>query len=304
MTRILCTGRFISGILLLSRLLASSLAFGQSLPKPDHIVILFEENAAYVQIIGNKHAPHINALAAMPNAAVFTNFYALQHPSQPNYLMFFSGNNQGVYDDDLPRQIPFNTPNLCAELMAAGKTFKTYSEDLPKAGYKETFYETGKASYARKHNPCMNWIGNGANQFSALVSQPFKAFPRAGNYDSLPTVSYVMPNLDHDMHNNYCGAPPCAATIARADDWMYNNLGDLQKWAMAHNTLFILIYDEDDDYHGNNIPVILLGPMVKGGKYDERVTPLNLLHTIESMYGLGHAGYSATSTSISDCWVK
>src|SRR5271156_3882240 len=29
----------------------------------------------------------------------------------------------------------------------------------------------------------------------------------------------------------------------------------------------------------------------------------NLLHTIESMYGLGHAGNSATSTSITDCWL-
>ena len=294
----------LAGILLLPQLYLPSVTFAQSLPAPDHIVILFEENSAYSQIIGNEHAPHINALAAMPNAAVFTQFYGVVHPSQPNYITFFSGSTQGVEDDHLPEGIPFTTPNLCAELMAAGKTFKTYSEDLPKVGYKETSYQTRKANYARKHNPCMNWIGTGANQFPDTVSQPFRNFPDADNYASLPTVSYVVPNLDHDMHNNYCGNPPCATTVALADDWMYDNLDSMQKWAMAHNTLFILIYDEDDDYHGNNIPVIFFGPMVKGGKYDEKVNHINLLHTIESMYGLGHAGASVNGTSIIDCWMK
>ena len=302
---VLRTDHFVSGILLLSQLFLSSLAFGQNtLPVPDHIVILFEENSGYSQIIGNKHAPHINALAHMPNAAVFTQFYAKAHPSQPNYLVFFSGSSQGVEDDDLPDGIPFTTPNLCAELIAAGRTFKTYSEDLPKVGYKETSYMTGKGNYVRKHNPCMNWTGTGPNQFPDTVSQPFGDFPHAGNYASLPTVSYVVPNLEDDMHNNYCGVPPCPKTVARADDWMYSNLDSLQQWAMTHNSQFILMFDEDDNFHGNNIPVIFFGPMVKGGEYNQKVDHLNLLHTIESIYGLGHAGNSANSSSIINCWLK
>ena len=302
----LYTNRFIAGILLLSQLFLSSLAFGQNevytLPRPDHIVILFEENAAYSQIIGNKHAPHINALAHMPNAAIFTQFYGVMHPSQPNYITFFSGSNQGVEDDNLPQDIPFTTPNLCAELMAKGKTFKTYSEDLPSIGYRETTYETNKAHYARKHNPCMNWIGTGPNQFADTVSLPFSSFPGEDDYATLPTVSFVVPDLDHDMHNHYCGAPPCAKTIERADDWMYNNLDRPQQWALKHNTLFILIFDEDDDYHNNNIPMVMFGPMVKGGEYDMKLNHINLLHTIEDMYGLGHAGASATSKSFYTCW--
>ena len=34
-----------------------------SLPRPDHIVIVIEENKAYSQIIDNPDAPYINALA-------------------------------------------------------------------------------------------------------------------------------------------------------------------------------------------------------------------------------------------------
>jgi acid phosphatase len=149
----------------------------------------------------------------------------------------------------------------------------------------------------------MNWVGTGPNQYPDTVSQPFANFPKAANYASLPTVAIVVPNLEHDMHNNYCGAPPCPKTVARADNWMHDNLDSLQQWALAHNTLFILTYDEDDDYHNNNIPVIFLGPMVKGGMYDQKVNHFSLLRTIEDMYGLGYAGASANSSDITGCWL-
>src|SRR5580692_189886 len=108
-------------LMLLATVFSGTAGFGQTLPLPSHIVIIFEENYAYSQIIGSASAPHINALAADPNAAVFTQFYAIEHPSEPNYLDFFSGGNQGVTDDnlpsvDVPSTYPFTTPNLCAEL--------------------------------------------------------------------------------------------------------------------------------------------------------------------------------------------
>ena len=66
-------------------------------PQPDHVVIVIEENHSYSEIIGSPNAPYINSLAAQ--GAVFTQSYAVTHPSQPNYLDLFSGFNQGVTDD-------------------------------------------------------------------------------------------------------------------------------------------------------------------------------------------------------------
>ena len=288
--------------------LGGNAALAQTLPTPSHVVILWEENYAYSEIIGSSSAPHINALAANPNAAVFTQFYAIEHPSQPNYLDFFSGSNQGITDDGLPSSevsdYPFTSPNLCAELQSAGKTFTQYSEDLPAVGSDVEFYTAGGANYARKHNPCTNWVGTGANQFAATVNQPYTAFPTAANYSTLPTVTFVVPNMTNDMHDYTCSSLPCPESITLGDNWMYNNLDSLRAWSLANNTLYIVIYDEDDDYHSNNIPVIFYGPMVKGGTYTENINHYNLLHTIESMYGLGHAGASATSTSITDCWLS
>ena len=64
---------------------------------PDHIVVVFEENHNYQQIIGSSAAPFINSLVAQ--GTLFANFYAITHPSQPNYFAAFSGSIQGVTDD-------------------------------------------------------------------------------------------------------------------------------------------------------------------------------------------------------------
>jgi acid phosphatase len=67
------------------------------LPRPDHIVIVIEENHGYDQIIGAEEAPYINHLAQQ--AAVFTDAHGVTHPSQPDYLALFSGSRQGVHND-------------------------------------------------------------------------------------------------------------------------------------------------------------------------------------------------------------
>src|SRR5262245_35081159 len=66
-------------------------------PRPDHVVIVVEENHSYPKIIGEEDAPYLNSLAR--TGALFTASYAIEHPSQPNYLDLFSGSNQRVDDD-------------------------------------------------------------------------------------------------------------------------------------------------------------------------------------------------------------
>ncbi|MEQ1533715.1 MAG: hypothetical protein ABL906_09155 [Sideroxydans sp.] len=60
----------------------SAIAAEIALPRPDHIVIVVEENRGYSKIIGNPDAPYINALAQ--RGVLFTNSYGVTHPSQPN----------------------------------------------------------------------------------------------------------------------------------------------------------------------------------------------------------------------------
>ena len=100
------------------------------LPRPDHIVMVIEENHSYSQITDSPDAPYINRLAAQ--GAVFTQSFGVSYPSQPNYLALFSGSTQGITDNSCPHI--FTTPNLGHALLAAELTFAGYSEDLPSVG--------------------------------------------------------------------------------------------------------------------------------------------------------------------------
>ena len=253
------------------------------LTPPDHIVIVIEENKAYSEIIGSNSAPYINSLANDSYAASLTKMYAIEHPSQPNYLDLFSGTNQGVTDDNFPPKEPFITPNLGAELIAKGLTFKGYSEDLPSIGSNvETF-----GNYARKHVPWVNWQDSLINGIPSSLNLPFTSFPT--DYNTLPTVSFVIPNLKNDMHDG---------TVAEGDTWLKNNLDGYVQWAKKHNSLFILTFDEDDKSAGNNIPTIFVGSTITAGQVTKSTTLYGLLRTIQDMYGLPYIANSASTENI------
>ncbi|MEI6508748.1 MAG: alkaline phosphatase family protein [Bacteroidota bacterium] len=262
-------------------------------PKPDRIVILIYENHSYNSIVGAAAASHINNLINdTANTALFTQSFGIEHPSQPNYIDLFSGGNQGVTNDNVPTGTPYSTPNLARQLIDSGKTFATYSEDMPSVGY------NGASSgyYARKHNPVANWMGTGINQVPTTTNLPFTSFPTS-NFFQLPTVSFVVPNLVNDMHN---GTDPTA--IQNGDSWLLNYMNPFLTWAMNNNSLFILTFDEDDNSSSNKITTLFYGPMVKGGKYSNTINHYSILRLIEDIYNLPYAGAAAGAGVIDYCW--
>ena len=248
-------------------------------PRPDHVVIVIEENHSYNEIVGSPAAPYINSLAAQ--GALFTHSSATTHPSQPNYLDLFSGSNQGVTDDSCPHS--FTTANLGRYLLNASLTFAGYSEDLPSVG--STVCTSG--AYARKHAPWVNFTN-----IPTTTNLPFSYFP--SDYTTLPIVSFVIPNLNNDMHDG---------TIQQGDGWLQQHLNGYVQWAMTHNSLFIMTFDEDDSSQGNRIATIFVGQMVVPGQYSESINHFNLLRTLEDMYNLPYAGVSGNYQPITDVWI-
>ena len=261
------------------------------LPRPDHIVIVIEENKGYGQIIGSRNAPFINELAAQ--GASFSRFFAAHHPSQPNYIELFSGSDQGVKNDEIPRR-PFTVPSLGGALIRARLTFAGYAEDLPRPGALEAFYPENRPTYARKHCPWIDFA-----DVPAAASQPLTSFP--ARYEALPTVSFVIPNLINDMHN---GRDP--ERIRRADTWLHDRLSGYAQWCRRHNSLLIVTWDEDNHYWwnrtANHIPTVMVGAMVKPGVYNTSYNHHDLLRTIETMYGLPLLAGSRTARAIDGCW--
>ncbi|MFC4908209.1 alkaline phosphatase family protein [Actinomadura gamaensis] len=254
-----------------------------TVPTPDHTLVVVFENHSYSQVVGSSSAPYITSLA---NAgANLTQSYALTHPSQPNYFDLFSGSPQGVTDDTCPPPgSPYSTANLAAEVRAVGKSWGSYNEGLPSQGSTTCSNSAGK--YARKHNPWFSF-----SNVPASTGYTFAQFPT--DYTTLPTVSFVVPNLCDDMHD---------CSVSTGDTWLKNKLGGYAQWATAHNSVLVVTFDEDNGSSGNRIPTIFYGAHVKQGAYSTRYNHFNVLRTIEDMYGTTHAGAAATATPITEIW--
>lgn len=300
--------------------------YSNKLPVYDHIVIVVEENKGYDDIVNNSNALYINNILKKEGAS-FTKMYAEEHYSEGNYFWLFSGSNQNVgFLDKIPNyktpNYPFNTPNLGSELIDKKLSFKGFSEGLPKIGdtINGKFELIGGNSvkvYARKHVPWISFsnVPNG-NTYETSSNLRFKDFPKdSSKFKNLPTVSIIVPNQQHDMHNG-----PLKESIPKGDNWLKTNIDSYYQWAKTHNSLLIVTFDENRDatnYLGltnpmvspdaittsgvakdiykdieNRIFTVFAGAHIKQGKYEERagITHVNILRTIESMYGLSHAG--------------
>lgn len=269
---------------LLTLLLALTLApaaHAEKLPRPDHVVVVIEENRSYSQIMDKRNSDsYIHALAQ--RGMLLTQSYGVTHPSQPNYLALFSGSTQGVTSNSCPHD--FGSDNLATALNDKGLSFSSYSESLPAAG--DTSCMSG--SYQRKHNPTANWP-----HLPASTNLRFIDFPQ--DFSKLPDVSFVIPNQQNDMHDGSFGD---------ADEWLKTHIKPYVEWAFKHNSLLILTWDEDNGTEGNRVVTILTGPMVKTGSSDQHVDHYNVLRTLLDFYDLPAIGASRDATPLNNIWNK
>lgn len=266
-------------------------------PRYDHVVVVTLENINGDEIIGSASAPYLNTLASQ--GAILSDAYAFIHTSAPNYGELFAGSDNGIRDGVIP-PAPFTTPNLAAELRLSGYSFTGYAQSMPSIGY------TGLTSgaYTRGHNPWVNWQNDAANatpnQIPSTINLPFTYFPTtAAGFAQLPTVSFVTPDNDNNMHNG----TTLAQRLSNGDNFIKNNLAAYYDWAKTHNSLLIITADEDDRSvpagNFNQIPAIFAGANVRpGATVSSSYTLHNTLRTIEDMYALPHAAAANNSRPI------
>ncbi len=291
------------------------------LPLYDHIVIVVEENKDYDEIIGSPAAPYINNVLKAEGAN-FTRMYGEEHYSQGNYFWLFSGSNQSVgFYDQIPTTL-FTSRNLGEQLVTKCSptqpytkclSFKGYAEDLPSIG--STIEAVRKDAcnqdcliYGRKHVPWISFANVPDGRTVETSSNlRFEDFP--SDFSSLPTVAFVIPNLENDMHNGTV----IPDMVRRGDDWLRTHIDPYYQWAKSHNSSLILTFDENDDKRGyvgltnlavnvtdeytkdlqNRTVTIFAGAHIKPGDYEEGMAGINhvtILRTIEAMYELSRSG--------------
>src|SRR5205085_7461637 len=126
-------------------------------PKPviphfSKVIVILIENEEYSSIIGDPTAPYINSLAA--GGALATQYYAVSHPSLPNYLALTGGSTFGVTTDCAPGASCTGGTSVVEEMAAAGIGWRAYMEDMP-----SPCAQADAGQYAVRHDPFVYYNG-------------------------------------------------------------------------------------------------------------------------------------------------
>jgi phosphatidylinositol-3-phosphatase len=279
--------------------LAISLSSSAQVPRFGHVFIVVEENTSYADVIGKSAMPYLNSLANTYGMA--TNYYANTHPSIGNYMMLVTG-------EEVTNQDQFvgtvDVDNIVRQLVAAGKTWKCYAEDLPSAGYL-----AGDVSpYLKRHNPFsyLSDVVGSPQQQQNLV--PFPQFAADLSAGSLPDYSFIVPNAYDDAHNCPAGMSGCttAEKLAIADTWLRTNIDPLVNSALFQaDGLLVIVFDEagtnDTTNGGGHVAAVVVSPKVKSSAYRARdlYQHQDVLRLVAEGLGLtSFPGASATASNM------
>jgi hypothetical protein len=200
-------------------------------------------------------------------------------PSLPNYIGATSGSTQGIADDADPAGHRVTVDNLFRQVRAAGGTERSFEESMP-----TNCVLTGVDTYAVKHNPAAYYTGADDRAACKANDVPFNGTLPSG---SLPTFSFVTPNLCDDTHD---------CPVAAGDAWLKNFLPPLlaSNDYKAGNTAIFVIWDEYTP-----MPNIVISPTTSAVTVvSQQFNHVSLLRTTEEMLGLPLLGSAATAPSM------
>ena len=252
---------------------------GAQFPTPiRHVIVVMLENENQATVL--KQGPFEKHLAQTYSSA--SNYYAICHPSAPNYLAITSGKTWQCGSDAYH---VYSTTNLATLVDAAGLKWRAYDESMPKPCDK-----SNAGLYAVRHTPFMFYsdvVGNTTFCRAHIVNS--KYFNESAANGTLPNLSFYTPNLLDDGHNT---------NVPFADAWLKGWLSPLLNDSIFSKSVFLITYDESGNSNagyngtaGGKVYFTAVSPDVKTDfTYTSNASHYNLLTTIEWLLGLGHTG--------------
>lgn len=249
----------------------------------DHAVFVIFENTNYADAANQ---PFFKQLGA--SGANFSNFTALAHPSQGNYVALTSGSLNGVKDDG---RYDLNVENIADLLEAKGLTWKVYAEEFPG----NCFVGKSSGGYARKHNPFISFVNihsNPSRCANIVEASQFDIDAASGN---LPNYVFYIPNNNNNGHDT---------GVKFADKWYGQKFSRyVSDKKFMSKTVLISTFDENGGGGNNQIYTSIVGPAVKPGIYNDTLNIFSLLNLVEVNWNLGDLGkQDATANQIPNIW--
>ncbi|CAO3576031.1 unnamed protein product [Absidia cylindrospora] len=241
----------------------------------DRVVIVIFENIDYDDAHKN---PYFASLADKHNGVELTNFTALTHPSQPNYIGLISGSTEGCIDDEI---VNLDRKTIVDLLEKKHVSWKAYQQGYPG----DCSLDMNHGKYARKHNPFISFKNIQTNPHRCAKIVNADELTEDIKNDTVPQFVFFTPDMDNDGHDT---------NLTAAANWFESFIEPLMKEkTITKNTMFISTFDEAQHYTNvpNAIQTVLFGPDFKrksDAKSDDKAYNLySILRTVEDNWNLG-----------------
>jgi len=257
----------------------------------DHVFVIVMENHAYSEVWGTSATPYTNGLVA--TWAHTTNYFAITHPSLPNYLDLYAGSIHGITTDcDPSSSCHLTGTSLLDAFLAKGLTAKGYFD-----GMTTPCTITNPGTYRAHHDPLIYfdnmWTNTAPGSLCYTHVRPFgDLVTDLQSAATTPNWAFVKPDNCHDTHD---------CSIATGDTWLSQTIPMLlNSPACTVDTCLVqLTWDEDDGSQGNKVLTVFAGSAAKTAFTDATAyNHYSLLRTTEDIFGLPYQANDATATSM------
>jgi hypothetical protein len=275
----------------------------------DHFVLIVLENEDAATI---ERIPYMDSLAR--DGATLRAYFAVAHPSYPNYLALVAGRTFSTADSNVTHdpaayeardfgdaQLLIDAPTIADRLESKGLTWDAFAEDYPDTAAAPTscFFGRARGHYARKHVPFLSFAEFHRRPQMCAHVRNLRWF----NRDSLAAYTFITPNMIHDGHD---------APMDSAVTWLRGFLAPiLADSAAMHSTVIAITFDESgssfsDRFRRGNanrvFAALIGGPIRRGADSDFPVTHYGMLRTVEENFDLAPSLVPANTRAIVGVW--
>ncbi|ODQ61600.1 hypothetical protein WICANDRAFT_81868 [Wickerhamomyces anomalus NRRL Y-366-8] len=222
----------------------------------NRFVVIWLENTNFDKAAENSDMEWLAA-----QGITLDNYWAITHPSEPNYMAAVGGDYFAL-DDDRFISLPSNVSTIVDLLDTKGISWAEYQEHLPYTGYNGFEYKNQQTfgnDYVRKHNPLALFESVNKNEERLQNIKNFTVFQEDLENEKLPQWSFVTPNMTNDGHDS---------NINVASSWSRDFLTPLlNNEYFMKDTLILLTFDENENYRlKNRVYAVLLGGVIPENK--------------------------------------
>jgi hypothetical protein len=268
----------------------------------DHVFMVYMENKGFTEIVGSPNAPYLNSLI---NTYGFgSNYYALTHPSDPNYYPILGGSDFGI-NYNCPANC-FDQPNLAYNIELAGKTWAGYMEGgggystptdrLPFLAFSDIYNDPARvAAHLFDLSQLDQDLASPATAPNFVWFAADDATNMEGPTDTLlGVIQWALSQLTTHQYN-----------VRAGDEWLQDTLPDIMNSPVwndpTQKSAIFLTFDEDYNNislgignQGNHIVTVVIpspgavASGMRGGHFvaDDYNNHYSLLRTIEESLGL------------------